>query len=103
MKGFKEFEKELETLQKKADELDGDHEVPFKELFPEDFMREYTKFSSINEMVDKSQWTVENDEDFSKIPDDEWDKYVKETTNFENWEEMQGTAVEVWGFRQLGF
>ncbi len=59
-------------------------------------MRRNTQFGSLEEMLDESEWTVESVEDFAAIPDGPWDTYVKRTTNFRDWNEMQESAAQEW-------
>ena len=35
------------------------------------------------------------------IPDDEWDRHVAETTQFDDWSEMQSKAGTEWAVDQL--
>jgi len=57
-------------------------------------MTKYTQFKIIDDMVEKSPFKVESEEDFKNIPDKEWDKFVKERTSFQNWDEMLAKAGE---------
>jgi len=91
----------LNRLQREIKRIPKQQEVSFEKLFSESFMSRYTKFKSINEMVDKSPFKVENEEDFKNIPDLEWDKYVKENTSFHNWEEMLSKAGEEYLGKQV--
>lgn len=94
--GITELQRRLRNLQREAKNLDGRHEVPFDELFSAAFMRRYTTFASIDDMLEQSEWTVESAEDFYAIPDGPWDSYVAKTTQFENWVDMYETAGHEW-------
>lgn len=100
--GLEELQKRLEDLAKGAEELDGEHEVPFGEIFPPSFMKRYTTFESIEKMVEASGYKVENAEDFKAIPETAWDSFVRQRTKFDNWSDMIGKAGEEWTTRQLG-
>ena len=102
MDGFDEAIDRLEDLQRRAEDLDGDNNVPFNELFDNEFMSKYTEYKSINEMIDNSGFQVETDEDFKNIPDDEWDEFINEKTNFDNWQAMTNEAVNIWTAKKLG-
>lgn len=102
LEGFDEAMDELDELGRKAQELEGEQEVPIEELLTSSFMRRRTNFSSFEEMLEASQWDVETQEDFEAIPDDEWDRFVAEHSRFPNWEEMLGAAAQAWAARQLG-
>ncbi|GIN68482.1 MULTISPECIES: hypothetical protein [Bacillus] len=101
--GFKEFDRKLEKMQQKAKELEKEQEVQLNDLFTDSFMKKNTKFSSLDEMFDKSPFTIENQQDFESIPDDLWDNFVRENSKFFNWEEMQQEAANLYVARQLGF
>lgn len=101
--GFDELEHRLNDLKRRADELDGENEVPFSQLFPESFMQEYTSFSSFDEMLSSGGFNVESQEDFDAIPDDVFDRHVVSTTKFSGWEEMLGEATSQYVAGKLGF
>lgn len=112
--GFDDFADDLNDLADQFDdmadeaeelegELEGENEVPFNELFTEKFMRQNTDVDSFDEFLEQSQWEVESQEDFRAIPDDEFDEYVDEHSDFDSWEEMLGTAGREKVARDLGF
>ena len=74
LKGFKEFSRKLDKATRELNSL-KEQEVSFNKLFSPAFMTKYTQFETINEMVEKSSFTVESEEDFKNIPDEEWDNY----------------------------
>ena len=102
MEGFDEMKKKLNTLQNNAKDLQGTHKIKFSELFPNQFMKEFTKFDSIEQMFEMSGYKVESAEDFKKIPDDKWNKFINSNTNFKNWQEMQLKASGEWAAKRLG-
>ena len=93
LKGHEELSKNLDKLTKELESFKK-QEVSFNELFSPEFMTKYTQFRTINEMVEKSPFKVESEEDFKNIPDEEWDSYVKEKTSFQSWSEMMSKAGE---------
>lgn len=99
--GFEEFADELDRLRDQAKAIDGENAVSFTELFPEDFMQTYTTFESIQEFFDVSPWTVESEADFEQIPQDEFDAYVDDHTEFNSWEAMLSAAAREWIGREL--
>ena len=101
--GFDELISELEEKQKKIEELDGYNEVKFEDLFPPNFMKEYTDFESIEEMFDVSPFELESQDDLKSIPEDKMDKFINENTEFGSWEDMIGEAQELWLVDQIGF
>jgi hypothetical protein len=101
--GLNEVQKKLNDLQKKAKALDGKHQVPFSELFNASFMRRYTNFDSIEALIKAGGFKFETMDDFTAIPDQEWDDHIAKTTKFSNWQEMMSEAGAEWAKKQLGF
>lgn len=99
IEGLKELERKLNTLTRKIEGLGGEHSVPLPELFPPEFMRANTRFSTIEEMLEAKG--VKNAEEFKLLPDDEWDSFVTETTSLGSWEEMKGAGAKEWVSRRL--
>lgn len=102
-RGLKKFQKDLEKMAKKAQELDSENQVPFNQLFNEKFMRKYTSFNDFDSFIKAGFDNIETEEDFEKIPDEEMDAHVKATTSFDTWEEMLKEATGEWIANQLGF
>lgn len=98
---FEDALRKLRDLQRKAEQLDGQHSVPFVELFPDEFMLRNTEFASIDSMFQLSGFTVKSSEDFAAIPDEAWDRFVQERTRFASWDEMKSAAVQEWATRRL--
>ena len=103
IQGFDKLEKELKQLQKNAKKLSNTKQVSFKELFPNSFMKKYTSFSSMEELLDKSGFDVKSTEDFKAIPEDLFDKYISSNTKFKSWEEMLEKATSQYSIKKLGF
>lgn len=101
--GFDELEKELKTLQKKASELEGTHDVPLDELFTSDFLKKHSSFSSFDELLSAGNFEVNSQEDFDAIPDDVFDRHIASVTDFDSWESMLGEAASEYTYKQLGF
>ena len=95
-KGFDKLKKDLDKLQRRCRELEGENSVSFEELFSPSFLNKYTKFSSIYDMFNKSGFTVNNQDDFKKIPDDKWDKFIVENSQFSSWQDMIDKAGKEW-------
>lgn len=101
MSGFDELQDELDRLARDVEEFEGTQEVPFDELFPPAFMRQYTDAENIDSFIDQSQWDVESQEDFKAIPENEFDQYVAEQTLFGSWEAMMNKGAEQYVVGQL--
>ena len=90
--GLDEMRRKLETLRRRAENLSGP--VPFEDLFPPEFMRRYTSFKTIEDMLGGFGTPINFTEDFERVPDAEWDAYVREKTKFATWTDMQSKAGE---------
>jgi len=100
--GLDDFQERLDDLQRKAEALNGEHQVPFSELFNSDFMHQHTDFESIEALIEAGGFKVETMDDFKAIPDQEWDEHIAQTTMFANWQEMVNEAGAEWAKKQLG-
>jgi hypothetical protein len=101
--GLDELQRKLEGIARRARELDGTHNVPLNDLATPEFMRHYTDFSSINEMMEASGFQVRSIDDFKQIPDDEWDAFIARRTRFSTWKEFLQKAGVGYIKDKLGF
>lgn len=94
--------KRLKTLSDNAKAINGENEVPFNELFSQSFMLQHTNnsYSSFDGFLKASGFA---DIAFEKIPNDEWDKWVANASNFGSWDEMKKSASQAWITKKLGF
>jgi hypothetical protein len=92
---------DIHRLQRKIEELEGTHQIPFDELYPPNFMIAFTDFASIDEMFAASGFKTETEEDFAAIPDDAWDEFIARRTRFASWQAMQEEAGQEWAERRL--
>jgi len=83
--------------------LSTPQQVSLTELFTPNFMQSHTQFSSFEAMLKASGFAVESVEDFLAIPDDKWDHFISQQTQFVNWQEMQEAAAAELIKKQLGF
>lgn len=97
--GLDEFRRKLERLSRNAHNVNGP--VAFDDLFPQEFMRRYTDFPTIQAMADASGFKIESQEDFQAIPDADWDAFVRSRTRFQTWQDMQAKAGEEYVVRRL--
>jgi hypothetical protein len=98
---FEDALRKLRDLQRKAEQVDGEHSVPLTELFHDEFMLRNTEFPSVETMLEGSGWKIETKEDFANIPDEEWDAFIRERTRFASWDEMKNAAAQEWVSRAL--
>ena len=103
MKGLDKLQRRLRDLRRNAQALDGTHEIPFSEIFPPSFIKRNAGLEDLEALFEASGFEIESQEDFEKIPDDEWDKFIREQTRFGGWQEMLDAAAKEWAQRKLGF
>jgi hypothetical protein len=103
IEGLDALQNKLNDLANKAQELDGQHNVPLSELLTSSFLSKHTRFLSSNDLFEASGFKVESTEDFESIPDDKWDDFIRSISCFENWQAMLAAAGEEWTAKQLGF
>jgi hypothetical protein len=75
--GFDDFKKHIEKLQENVKALEGQHTIPFDELFPAAFMSNYTDSSSIEELLQKGNFDIKSQEDFETIPGDTMNSFIE--------------------------
>ena len=100
--GIDDFKRELKNTMDKIESLDGT-QVDFNELFTIEFMQNHAGVSSFDKFLKQGNFKVETQEDFEAIPDDVFDNYVKENTDFSSWEEMSDAATDEYLDSQLDF
>lgn len=88
-----------ENLEQALEEQSGlrmnePNQIPLEQLFTEDFMQLYSEFRSFEAFLEASEWDVEKQEDVEAIPEDEFDSYVDDQTDFPSWEVMYETAAK---------
>ena len=101
--GFDKIQNKLEELQKIAEDLEGERSIPLYELFNSNFMHKYTSFKSFEAFLSAGNFKAETKEEFDAIPDNEMNKHVSKTTDFKDWENMFGVAVEEYVIKRFGF
>ncbi|TGE37564.1 hypothetical protein E4K67_12555 [Desulfosporosinus fructosivorans] len=67
--------------------------VSFKDLFTPAFMTTYTDFANFGELLVVGKFNVNSFEEFLALLGESFDEFLKKTTKFQGWEEMQSTAV----------
>lgn len=102
IEGMDELQNKLGDLARKAEELDGQHDVPASELLTDSFISQHTSFSSADEMFKASEFKIETQEDFAAIPDNDWDNYIRSISSFDSWQSMLNAAGPEWAKRKLG-
>ena len=52
------FLNKIKTISKRLEEVSGENTIPFNLLFNEEFLKEYSRFSSIDELFDASGFEI---------------------------------------------
>ena len=87
----------LERMKKNSKQLEGTKiTVPLKELVNDQFVQKNTKFRSLDEMVEKSGYELE---DFGEV--EEIDRFISQNSRFSSWEELKSEAIGEWGLKQI--
>jgi len=92
----------LDELKQQLRRLDGSHGVSLNELLNPEFMLKHTHFSSFQDMLDHSGYSVKTPEDLKAIPDAPWDAFISANSTFASWHEMREAAKTEWAKKQLG-
>ncbi len=95
MNGIDKAINDLKRMQRNLKEVEGSHNYKFSELFPEDFMKEYTNAENINDFFEKSGFDFSSQEAFRSIDIEELDKYISNNSKFSSWEEMKSKAATI--------
>jgi hypothetical protein len=94
IKNLKDLSKRLDRISNNCKEINGTHSYAFSEIFNEAFMKENTKFSTMDELLKNGGWIIENQKDFADIPERDLDEHLSKTTNFMSWQEMKSKAAK---------
>lgn len=72
---------------------DPDPGVTLEEFFDPEFMADHSQFSSFKEFREESPWTITEWADFDEIDTAALDRFVAETTTFDNWRQLRNSAA----------
>jgi hypothetical protein len=70
--------------------------LPIQELLTPEFLQSFSSFQNVTEMFAKSGFFIETAEDFARIPEHDWDAFVRAKTSFSSWKEMGEAAGLYW-------
>lgn len=90
---FKIDKSGLEKLTRNMEALQGNHEVKLGELFTPEFIQSHSKCSDLNGLFEAAGYNIQSIADIEAIDDAQWDAFIKENTDFENWQEMHSAAM----------
>ncbi|MCJ0225778.1 hypothetical protein JY758_19685 [Clostridioides difficile] len=88
--------KNLKRFQKKIEKIEQNSKSEFDKIrtiiLNKKFMNQHTNFDSFDELLTFGGYIVNSEEDFLAIPDNEFDSFIFENTDFPNWQTMLDTA-----------
>lgn len=65
-------------------------------------LAKYTSFTSLEDMIQKSGFKLETQEDYDSIPEEEKNTFIASHSQFSSWQEMMETGSQEWIQRKLG-
>lgn len=86
----------FDELINKLEKIGGENEVSFGELFPDSFIKKHTEFETLEVLFEESDYDVKSEEDFKQIPQEDWDNFIENHTEFSSWQDMMGKAFQRW-------
>jgi hypothetical protein len=96
MASLDDFQRKLRDLRRQAQPSGGAYVLPLTEVLPDHFIRQYTEFQSLQEMLDASGL-----DDPPDLDSDAWSQFVATRTYFSSWETMLKQAMAEWTRRQF--
>lgn len=103
-KGLDELRRKVDELDGKMKALEGEHHVLFSELFPPQFLHQYTSFTSLDDLEQKAQqngFTLDTLSGFTATPQDKWDEFIAQHSQFGSWQEMMNVGAADYARRQI--
>lgn len=94
IESFNNIESESKFPQTSAE--DSENQVKLSEIFTSEFMRLYTQFESIEDLLSSGGFVINSEEDYDAIPDEDIDAHIAKTTNFQSWKEMLTEATDTY-------
>lgn len=91
--GYSDLSSFFEDAIKKAEALEEKRSYPLSEILNSPFMNQHTKFSSLEEFIEKSGFDFSSEESLDAIPSEALDAFVRQNSEFGSWEEMLGDAL----------
>lgn len=102
IEGLDEFEKSLDALAARADELSKTTSVPLAELLTPEFLAANTTVASLEQFFESGGLRVDSSEDLEAVPAAEMDTHVRSVSAFQSWGDMLQAAGNEWAARKLG-
>ena len=87
-------QRKIDALVKKVET--EEIQVPIHELLTPEFLQSYSSFRNVNDMFANSGFFIETAEDFARIPQKDWDAFIRAKTSFSSWKELSQAAGLHW-------
>ena len=71
-------------------------QMTFQELFNDKFMKENSRFTSMDDMLFKSDFGLTNPLEIEKVNQDKWNAFIARNTECENWHQFGKLAMIEW-------
>ncbi|WP_018123861.1 hypothetical protein [Desulfovibrio oxyclinae] len=97
-----ELNEELESISRTIDTIAETKELPLRTLFPDEFVRQYTNYANIRELLDASGHDISCQGDLEACRPNGFDEFICLKTEFQNWDTMLEMAVCEWIKVKLG-
>lgn len=80
---------------------EGRFPFPIAELLPDPFIERTTNFESIGELLASSGFDTSTQTAFEAIPEQDWDQFIEDESEFSSWQEMLQAAGQAWLANQM--
>lgn len=95
--GLDDALKDLKRMEKNAKKFNNtETTVPLNELVNDKFVQKNSKFKSLDEMVEKSGYDLEEFGESKEV-----DRFISQNSRFSSWEELHSEAIGEWGMNQI--
>lgn len=104
--GLKEFSNALENISKEITDQSNKKSILFDEVLTKSFMSKNTPYTDFDDFLESGGFSVNSQEEFDSINENELDAFVSANTKFSGFQEMIDTAGHEYfskRFEKLGF
>jgi len=98
--GLDSLEKQLKAVVEEAKKTIG-KKATLEKLFPPEFMKKHTKYDSIVNFMNDFSPGIKTREDFNKINLEEFDEFIKNNTDFDDWDSFKTAAGTIFAKEKL--
>ena len=77
------------------------NKVSIHELFTPEFLQKNSVFHSVDQFIQSSGFQISSQEDFEKVPIEDWDAYVQKNSIYQSFKEMKSAATQFWLTREI--